>query len=95
MPKKWRNRFGAKVSWAVIPIAAFMLSPRTGGPNSQRPFVQTPTDFHGTGGSQQVQAHTESFADLPWWQLFHDPQSQGLIRTALKQNYDPKLSAAR
>ena len=36
-----------------------------------------------------------SFADLPWWQVFHDPQLQDLIQTALKQNYDLQLAAER
>ena len=36
-----------------------------------------------------------SFADLPWWQVFQDPQLQDLIRTALKQNYDMQLATER
>jgi multidrug efflux system outer membrane protein len=57
--------------------------------------VQTPTAFHGAGESQQAVAQTESFADLPWWQVFHDPKLQELIRTALKQNYDLQLAVER
>src|SRR4029077_228187 len=33
--------------------------------------------------------------DLPWWQVFQDPQLQELIRTALKQNYDLQLATER
>src|SRR5258708_5451762 len=36
-----------------------------------------------------------SFADLPGWQVFQDPQLEELIRTALKQNYDMQLAAER
>ena len=45
--------------------------------------------------SQQSQAQTASFADVPWWQVFHDRQLQELIRTALKQNYDLQLAVER
>ena len=43
----------------------------------------------------QVQAQTASYADLPWWQVFQDPQLQELIRTALKQNYDLQIATER
>jgi multidrug efflux system outer membrane protein len=57
--------------------------------------VQAPPAFHGPDQSQQTQPQTASFADLPWWQVFHDPQLQELIRTALKQNYDLQLAVER
>jgi multidrug efflux system outer membrane protein len=47
------------------------------------------------GESQHAQAQTESFADLPWWEVFQDPQLQDLIRKALKQNYDLQLAVER
>jgi multidrug efflux system outer membrane protein len=45
--------------------------------------------------NSQVPAQTASYADLPWWQVFQDPQLQELIRTALKQNYDLLLATER
>src|SRR5262249_8563536 len=36
-----------------------------------------------------------SFADLKWFDVFHDEKLQGLIRTALQQNYDLLDAAAR
>ena len=75
--------------------AAALLSACTVGPNYHRPVVQTPAAFHGSSDSQQSQTQTESFADLPWWQVFHDPQLQELIRTALKQNYDLQSALER
>jgi outer membrane protein, multidrug efflux system len=89
-----QNRFGTKASWILL-LAASMLSGCTVGPNYHRPIVQTPTAFHGPDESQQTEAQTASFADLPWWQVFHDPQLQELIRTALKQNYDLQLAVER
>src|SRR5580704_10069968 len=81
--------------YIAISTAAALLSACTVGPNYHRPVVQTPAAFHGPSDSQQSQAQTESFADLPWWQVFHDPQLQELIRTALKQNYDLQSAIER
>jgi multidrug efflux system outer membrane protein len=91
-----RNRqtnFVAKV--APILLGALVLSGCAVGPNYHRPVVQTPAAFHAPDESQQTTTQTASFADLPWWQVFHDPQLQELIRTALKQNYDLKLAVER
>jgi len=65
------------------------------GPNYHRPIVQTPTGYHDLRESPQAQAQAASYADLPWWQVFQDPQLQELIRTALKQNYDMQLATER
>src|SRR5208337_3149854 len=43
----------------------------------------------------QTQAQAASFADLPWWQVFQDPQLQELIRIALKDTYDLQLATER
>ena len=65
------------------------------GPNYQRPLVQPPTAFRDFSENPQVQAQAASYADLPWWQVFQDPQLQELIRSALKQNYDLQLATER
>jgi multidrug efflux system outer membrane protein len=80
--------------YVALSTAAALLSACTVGPNYHRPVVQTPAAFHGSNESQQT-AQTESFADLPWWQVFHDSQLQELIRTSLKQNYDLQLAVER
>src|SRR5256886_15672921 len=65
------------------------------GPNYHRPVVQPPTAFRDLSENSQAQAQAASNADLPWWQVFQDPQLQELIRTALKQNYDLQLATER
>jgi multidrug efflux system outer membrane protein len=89
-----QNRFGTRSAWILL-LSASMLSGCTVGPNYHRPAVQTPPAFHGPEQSQQTEPQTASFADLPWWQVFQDPQLQELIRTALKQNYDLQLAVER
>jgi outer membrane protein, multidrug efflux system len=65
------------------------------GPNYHRPAVPVPTAYRDLSASPQQQAQAASYADLPWWQVFQDPQLQELIRTAIKQNYDLQLAAER
>jgi outer membrane protein, multidrug efflux system len=65
------------------------------GPNYHRPAVQTPATFRDLSEKQKVSAQETSYADLPWWQVFQDPQLQELIRTALKQNYDLQIATER
>lgn len=69
------------------------------GPNYHKPAVQTPTAYHDLRENlqmqMQVQVQGASYADLPWWQVFQDPQLQDLIRTALKQNYDMQIATER
>jgi multidrug efflux system outer membrane protein len=65
------------------------------GPNYHRPAIQTPTAYRDLRESPEAQAQAASYADLPWWQVFQDPQLQDLIRTAMKQNYDLELATER
>src|SRR5579863_8735662 len=83
------------VNVILVLLAALVISGCAVGPNYHRPAVQTPPAFRGPDQSQQTEPQTASFADLPWWQVFHDPQLQELIRTALKQNYDLQMAVER
>ena len=65
------------------------------GPHYHRPAVQTPNSFRDLAENPQLREQTASYADLPWWQVFQDPQLQELIRTALHQNYDLQLATER
>src|SRR5579863_10378058 len=91
--RKRQTNFAAKA--APILLAALVLSGCAVGPNYHRPAVQAPTVFRDAEDSQQPETQSASVADLPWWQVFHDPQLQELIRTALKQNYDLQLAVER
>jgi len=79
----------------IAGILTLTLTGCTVGPNYHRPSVQTPTVYRDLRESPQAQEQGASFADLPWWQVFQDPQLQELIRTALKQNYDMQLATER
>src|SRR6516164_9324254 len=79
----------------MIALAAALMTGCKVGPNYHRPNVQIPAAFRGPAASDQGQTQAASYADLPWWQVFQDPQLQELIRTALKQNYDLQLATER
>jgi multidrug efflux system outer membrane protein len=84
------------LSASLTPILVFaFVSGCAVGPNYHRPAVQTPAAYHDLSDNPQAQAQAASFADLPWWQIFQDPQLQELIRTALKQNYDLQIAVER
>ncbi|CAN7372342.1 efflux transporter outer membrane subunit [Phenylobacterium sp. LjRoot219] len=73
-------------------LATAMLSPGcTMGPDYKKPDVQVPTQYR----SQLSPAEATSFADLPWWSAFNDPQLQRLINEAVTNNYDVQIAAAR
>jgi multidrug efflux system outer membrane protein len=83
-----------KLSIATIFVAALIVGCKV-GPNYRKPVVQIPTAYRDLSESKQAEAQVSSYADLPWWQVFQDPQLQKLIRTALKQNYDLRLATER
>ncbi len=76
-------------------LASVLMSGCMAGPNYHRPVVQTPTLYRDLRENPQAQAQAASFADLPWWQVFQDPQLQELIRIALKENNDLQFATER
>jgi multidrug efflux system outer membrane protein len=60
------------------------------------PSLETAAPQAQESTSQQAsQPVDQSFGDQKWWEVFQDPQLQQLIRTALQQNYDVRIAAAR
>jgi outer membrane protein, multidrug efflux system len=62
------------------------------GPNYHRPAIDTPTAYR---GANPAISSTASLGAERWSEVFHDPILQQLIRTALQQNYDVRIAAAR
>jgi outer membrane protein, multidrug efflux system len=86
--RKLTSHIAALLAWSLAAGCAV-------GPNYHRPDVQTPAAYRDLSDNPQAQAQAASYADLPWWQVFQDPQLQELIRTALKQNYDLQIATER
>ena len=71
-------------------VALTLLGGCAVGPNYKRPAVNTPENFRFA-----EEQGTNSFAELPWWEVFKDPMLQDLVRAALTNNYDLKQAVAR
>ncbi len=73
----------------VAAIAALGLAGCTVGPDYERPAVETPPawriDYPTAAG----------MADLEWWKQFGDPVLDELVETALRNNRDLRVAAAR
>jgi len=59
------------------------------GPNYQRPTVDTPATY------RFQESEVADTANTQWWQQFNDPVLNQLIATALAENKDVKVAAAR
>ena len=93
--RELRNSASKCKRFVAVLLAMSFLGGCTVGPNYHKPAVLVPEVYHDASENQQAQARVASFADLPWWQVFQDPQLQELIRTALRQNYDLQLATER
>jgi multidrug efflux system outer membrane protein len=90
----WKNLAPSSLLLSAA-FASILMAGCAVGPNYRRPLVQTPPTYRDLHENPQAEAQAASFADLPWWKVFQDPQLQELIRTALKENYDLKLATER
>ena len=75
----------------MVLVFSFLLSGCMVGPNYKRPPIAAPPVFRGEEGAQEQ----ASLADLPWWDVFKDPNLQSLIDEALKNNYDLRIAVTR
>src|SRR5213594_3802436 len=72
-----------------VAIVTLALAGCAIGPTYKRPTVDVPSDFRFAAYQS-----TNSFADLPWWEVFKDPTLLDLIRTAVTNNYDLRRAVA-
>jgi outer membrane protein, multidrug efflux system len=74
-------------------VALLLLSGCTVGPNYKRPsqLPAAPT-FRGADNSS-APGGDNPLGDRSWEQVFREPELQGLIRTALANNYDLRIAA--
>jgi len=89
------SALGKLARYSAASLSCLLLYGCMVGPNYHRPTVATPANFRDLSANPQAQAQAASYADLPWWEVFQDPQLQELIRTALKQNYDLQIATER
>jgi multidrug efflux system outer membrane protein len=80
---------------AAVILLALVFTGCTVGPRYKRPPVDVPAAHRGIEQENAGKTEAASLADQKWWELFQDQQLQQLIRTALEQNYDVRIAAAR
>ena len=75
---------------AAAALLALAVAGCAVGPNYRRPPVADPPTFRG-----EARAEPTSFADLPWWEVFHDDNLVALLREALETSQNIQAAAAR
>ena len=73
----------------AVAALGLLLSGCLLGPDYNRPAVPVPDRW------LTLAAGERSLAEREWWELFRDPALQALIRTALEDNTDVRIAAAR
>jgi multidrug efflux system outer membrane protein len=79
----------------AVSIVMLLTSGCAVGPNYKRPLVDVPATYRGAVPQAREQSAVESLGDQKWWEVFQDRQLQDLIHSALQQNYDVRIAAAR
>jgi len=70
-------------------VLALALGSCMVGPNYRRPAVETPPSW------RLEEKEAQDMANTAWWEQFQDPVLEELIRTALRENKDVQIAAAR
>lgn len=87
----------ASETWVRRTLALLTLSLlATGckvGPKYVRPNVPAPPAFRGADNTDVTSAPQNSLGDQQWATVFHEPELQDLIHTALQNNYDLRIAA--
>jgi multidrug efflux system outer membrane protein len=81
-----------------ISLVGFLVVLSSGcavGPNYRKPAVPVPPTYRGIAPDQAGKSEVTSFGDQKWWDAFQDETLRDLIQTALQQNYDVQIAAAR
>ena len=80
-----------RIRLGAVLASVLLLNGCLVGPRYQRPVVTSPPVFRG----QEGEAQKASIADLPWWEIFQDDALRSLIKTAIANNNDLRVAAAR
>lgn len=74
-------------------LAVIFISGCNVGPKYVRPQVTAPPVYRGADEAAVSSEAQNSLGDQQWTAVFHEPELQDLIRTALANNYDLRIAA--
>ncbi len=86
-----RNANSTSIRGFATLLPVLLAGACTLGPDYVKPDVAAPNAFR----YQISQTEAQSFADLPWWNVFDDPTLQSLVKEALANNPDLVIAVAR
>jgi multidrug efflux system outer membrane protein len=78
-----------------LTLVSFISAGCAVGPNYARPKVHVPGQYRGLPPDAQTKTGGISLGNEKWWDVFQDPTLRDLIKSALKENYDVRVAAAR
>lgn len=93
--------FGFGFAWkdgmraAALGLLTVGLAGCNVGPRYKRPVVAVPPTIRGADEAQVASAAGTSIGDQKWAAVFHEPELQQLIGTALANNFDVRIAAER
>lgn len=87
-------RAGALRGAVLLGLAMFTAGCNV-GPKYTRPAAPVPPAFRGADDAVVSSDPKTSLGDEKWAQVFHEPELQQLIGTALKNNFDVRIAAQR
>ncbi|HEV2523008.1 MAG TPA: efflux transporter outer membrane subunit [Candidatus Acidoferrales bacterium] len=92
------HRRAASFLLVALGGAGVFLTGCTVGPNYKRPNANVPNAYRTLEPAEApigTPPSAQSLGDQKWWEVFQDSQLQQMIRTALQQNFDTRIAAAR
>jgi multidrug efflux system outer membrane protein len=99
----WTTFFGLAVILTGCTVGPNYKRPAVNVPTVYRQPVEAATTTPAAKGPDQAvppgaataENPAASLGDEKWWEVFQDKELQGLIRTAIKNNYDVRIAATR
>jgi multidrug efflux system outer membrane protein len=76
-------------------LLALLIGGCAVGPDYRRPETEVPSEWQTRDTSAVLDSTSIAAADTGWWQMFGDTVMTGLIRTALQENNEVRIAAAR
>jgi multidrug efflux system outer membrane protein len=79
----------------VLMVLGLMVVGCSVGPDYRRPEIEEPAEWQYQDTSMVLDSAAIAAADTGWWEMFGDTVLTNLIHSALRENHDVRIAAAR